>query len=214
MAVTDAIKLRIYNGALRMLGSRKIASLGETREPRRILDDVWGGSDECVHLALEAGEWNFAIRTVQADYSPSVEPDFGFKRAYDKPDDFRRLITISANEFFTQPLTAREFSDEAGYWFSEYDTIYIRYISDDDDYGLNSGAWAESFKKYLEAYLAFEACERITNSTTKVQMAARAMSDALKTAKSRDAMNEGTKFPTVGNWARSRSGFSRYRGEQ
>ena len=33
-------QLSLYNNALTVLGERKIASLTENREPRRVLDDV------------------------------------------------------------------------------------------------------------------------------------------------------------------------------
>ncbi len=43
-------KLQIFNGALRMCGERKLASLSEDRQPRRLLDDEWadGAVDYCL----------------------------------------------------------------------------------------------------------------------------------------------------------------------
>ena len=41
MAITNSDRLDVYNGALRRLGSRRLASLTENREPRRVLDDIW-----------------------------------------------------------------------------------------------------------------------------------------------------------------------------
>ena len=38
MAITNSDRLDVYNGALRRLGSRRLASLTENREPRRVLD--------------------------------------------------------------------------------------------------------------------------------------------------------------------------------
>lgn len=214
MAVSSDVKLAIYNGALRRLGSRSLASLTENREPRRVLDDVWGDANNVVKLALERGEWNFAIRSVEGDYSPSVEPGFGFRRAFDKPTDFRRLAALSANEYFKPPLTNDDYMDEGGYWFTDQDVLYIRYVSSDGDYGLNSGLWPEIFKTYLECYLAAEACERITNSTNKVMINERAAKDALRDAKSHDAMNEGVKFMPGGSWSGARGGRVRREGSR
>lgn len=206
MAILDADKLEIYNGALRRLGSREIASLAENRKPRRVLDGVWGASSDIVLRALERGEWNFAIRTVQGTYSTSVEPPFGFKRAYDKPDDFRRLASLCADARLSRPLTDDEYVDEAGYWFTDHDVIYVRYVSSRSDYGFNSSAWTETFRDYLKAWMAWEACEPITNSTSKRDRAQRDMDIALATAKSHDAMQEGVKFPPSGSWVTTKRG--------
>lgn len=204
MAITDDVKLSIYNGALLRLGSRKLASLTEGREPRRVLDDVWGTADNVVGLALEAGEWNFAIRTVQATYSAEIEPAFGFRRAFKKPDDFRRMASIASEPRFQLPLTHEQYVDEAGYWFSDFDDMFIRFVSDDSDYGYNSGGWSEGFKNYLQCYMAWESCERITNSTRKEERLEKKMMQYLARAKSLDAMDEGTKFRPPGSWIQSR----------
>lgn len=211
MSITSADKLAIYNGALRRLGSRELSSLAEAREPRRVLDGIWGTDNNVVRYGLERGEWNFAIRTAEAIYSPSIEPDFGFIRAYDKPTDFVRLASLSADPYFRIPLTNEHYVDEATYWFTDQDVIYVRYVSDDTDYGFNSAAWSEGFRKYLEAYLAWEGCERITNSTTKRDRLELDWTLALKNAKSVDAMNEGVKFPPRGSWSSAKAGRSRER---
>lgn len=207
MAISDADKLAIYNGALRRLGSRRLASLAENREPRRVLDDIWGAGDKIARDVLELGDWNFAIKSVEGVYSPSVEPPFGHTRAFNKPDDFRRLSALSADPYFRLSLTASEYSDEAGYWFTDHDVIYIRYVSDDTDYGRDSSKWTGAFTDYLEAKMAWEACERITNSTSKRDRLERDMAMALKTAKSHDAMNEGVKFPQPTSWQTARQGY-------
>lgn len=206
MAVTSAVKLRLYNGALRRIGSRALSALTDAQESRRVLDAAWGSADELAKWGLERGEWNFAIRGVQADYNPSVSPSFGFSRAFDKPDDFRRLVGLSFDAYFNRPLVNTEYNDEAGYWFTDYDIIYVRYVSDDTDYGLNDAAWTETFKDLLEAKLAVEICERLTNSKSLGDRLMGELTKTLKAAKAQDAMAEGVKFFPRGNWASSRAG--------
>ena len=137
MAISNTDRLDVYNGALRRLGSRRLASLTENREPRRVLDDIWNNG-ALVNYALERGEWNFALRSVQGAYNAGITPGFGFRCAFDKPDDFRRLAGLSADEYFRRPLTAEEYTDEGGYWLSDNDTIFIRYVSSHDNYGYDS----------------------------------------------------------------------------
>ena len=206
MTISDAVKLDMYNGALLRLGSRRIASLTENREPRRVLDDAWGSTDSVINRALEKGEWNFAIRAVEATYSPSVTPDFGHHRAFEKPDDFRRLAALSSDQMFRNPLTDDQYTDEANYWLCGIDVLYIRYVSSGTSFGFNSSRWTQAFKDYIECDLAWEICERITNSTSKRDRLERDRMNALKGAKSGDAMQDGVKFLRGGSWSQSRRG--------
>lgn len=206
MAISGTDKLRAYNGALRRVGSRRLASLSENRAPRRWLDDAWGADDNAVRACLQKGEWNFATRSVAATPSDVVEPQFGFTYAYPKPADFVRLVDMCADAELRLDLSDDEFVDEAGYWFSNQGTLYIRYVSDDPSYGFDSSKWDESFAAYLEAYLASEIVLQVNNSNEGKALAKREEKDALAAARSADAMNEGPKFLASGSWVRSRRG--------
>ncbi len=213
MAILSADKLKVYNKALYKLGSRKLASITENREPRRVLDEIWGAADDMLSWALEIGDWNFATRIVELSYSPSVEPSFGHRRAFDIPTDMRKLTSLAADEFFTRPMTAREYQIAGPYWLADVDALYAKYVSDDPSYGFNSAAWSEQFCELLACKLAMQACERITNSRTKKQEIAAELRQAMAYAKSSDAMAEGSKSLPQGSWLRARGGYSGYRGE-
>lgn len=206
MAVSSDLKLHVFNRALFHLGSRQLASLTEAREPRRVLDVLWGSGDRAVKHALERAEWNFAMRAVAIDADPGVDPGFGFDRAFRQPDDFRRLAGLSDEPAFVSPMTSREFQTEGGYWFANVDTLFARYVSDGDAYGMNGAAWTESFVEHLAAWLAAEACERITNSTSKREGLIGLADEKLRDARGHDAMNEGVKLPPAGSWLRARHG--------
>ena len=98
MAISADIKLDIYNGALLRLASRKLASLTEGRESRRVLDQYWGAQNKIVSYALERGDWNFALRARKLEADTAVEPQWGWTYAYEKPTDFRRLSALSGDE--------------------------------------------------------------------------------------------------------------------
>jgi len=108
--VTD--KLSLYNAALSHIGDRKLASLTEEREPRYVLDDIF--DDGAIDYCLEQGLWSFATRTLEMDYTPSVEPDFGYRRGFQKPTDWLRTVALATDEYFKTPLT--EYADETGFW--------------------------------------------------------------------------------------------------
>lgn len=193
-------RLQLYNNALLALGERKLASLSENRESRRVLDQVW--DDGFVDSVLEQGYWNFAIRTIELEYEPSIEPDFGYQRAFVKPDDYIRTAAICSDEFFNEPLLS--YSDEANYWFAEIDTIYVKYVSNDEDYGNNLGEWPETFTDFAQALLASKVSQRITQSDSKTEMMEKKARKALVDARSKDAMAEPPTFMPTGNWVRSR----------
>lgn len=198
-------KLTVYNGALRECGERKLSSLTENREPRRVLDSVW--DNDFIRQCLSEALWNHAMRTVELTYSPSVSPDFGYRRAFDKPTDWIRTASMSGDERFATPLL--EYNDEAGYWFADLDTLYVRYVSDDDEYGADLSLWPAKFTQYVETELAARSAKRITGSDSEAAAIRKRADDALKKARSNDAMDEPTKFAPQGSWVSARGGRSR-----
>lgn len=199
----NSCQLNIYNGALLHIGERFLASLTEEREPRRLLDHVW--STDGVGYCLELGQWNFAMRTIRLDYDPSVEPDFGYARAFQKPEDWVLTSSVCADEFFRAPLT--RYWDEARYIYSDLDQIYFRYVSNDIEYGYDCHHWPASFREFVFAHFASRIVRRLTNNETEVQRIEDLRTRLLKTAKSRAAMAEPTSFPARGTWGLSRNRF-------
>lgn len=200
-------KLGLYNEALRIIGERSLASVTENREPRRALDSVWdaGGVQYC----LEAGLWKFALRTVELSYSPSIDPSFGYQHGFTKPDDFVRTAAVCEDAYFLRPLL--QYSDEAGFWFSDLETIYVRYVSNDPAYGNDTSLWPQTFFKFVAAHFAAEIAMPITQNIGKEDRARKLTMVRLKDALSKDAMSDPTKFMPQGSWvsARRGNGFNR-----
>lgn len=198
-------KLSLYNAALLALGERKLSSLTENRAPRRRLDSVWDGGG--VKFCLQQSFWNWAMQTVELTFSPSVTPAFGFRYAFDKPTDWVRTFMVSADETFSVPLL--EFEDQAAYWWANVNTLYVRYVSDDNAYGMDLSLWPENFTRYVEHYFALRICKAETNSNTDKDQLERDVKRYLNIAKATDAMDETTRFPPPGSWASARRGRNR-----
>lgn len=198
-------RLTLYNGGLRILGERSLLSLSENVEARRRLDTAWDGG--ALKYCLEAGLWNFAMRTVELTYSPSVTPSFGMRYAFDKPDDFVRTGGIWSDESMKSPLL--EYRDEGPYWFAELDTIYLSYVSNDAQYGADMSLWPETFVKFFEAHLASEIAMALTQNRAKMEDALTVRKIALRDAQAKDAMAQPTSFPPSGSWSRARTGGQR-----
>ena len=200
-------QLGLYNGALRIVKERKLADLTERCESRYLLDDAWGEGptgDGAVKFCLEQGQWTFATRTVQSDYSPSIEPDFGHRYAFDQPEDMVDVCGIYQDSGLQIPLTS--YRDERHFWFADQPTIYVSYVSNHEDYGGDMSLWPETFKKLVEAFLATEIAANLTQGNDRIALADRAYSKALLEARSGDAMRKPTKFPPVGSWVSARYG--------
>lgn len=198
-------KLGLYNGALRELGERKLASLSENREPRRVLDSAW--DDEAVRTCLAAGQWNFATNSIELTNSPSVEPSFGYQYAFDKPANWVRTVAMCEDEYFNSPLLC--YQDEGAYWYADIDIIYVRYVDSGTSFGLDYSKWPPNFTRYVEAWLAARICMSLTQNKSKRDGLEQDAEVWLTKAKSTDAMDESTKFLPQGSWTRARMSHGR-----
>lgn len=194
-------RLSLYNNALRICGERRLASLSENREPRRLLDEIW--DDGALDFCLEAGQWKFAKRSLALDYDPSIDTSDlgGFPYAFEVPDDYVRTICVCSDPYFKQPIL--EYSKEAGFFFSDFDTLYLQYVSNDAQYGLDMSLWPETFSQFVSAYLATELAPRLKNGSDQ-QKIDKVYKDARTDSLSKDAMESPTKFPAMGSWTMAR----------
>lgn len=195
-------RLLLYNNALMDLGERQLASLTEDREPRYLLDTVW--ETGAVEWCLEQGQWSFAMRSIKLTYSPSVEPQWGYRRAFNKPDDWVRTAGLCSDEYFRQPILS--LFDEANFWFCDLDTIYVRYVSDDEGYGANMGKWSPSFGRLVSSKLSAEIVSKITSDRERVKEIEESLIAHLRDARAKDALNQPTVFAPPGTWTVSRRG--------
>lgn len=196
-----ADRLNLYNEALTtFLGERSLATLTENRGPRRQLDGIWDRN--FITSLLQQGQWNFATRTLKLEASESIEPAFGYKFAYEKPIDLVRITYICRDELFNYPLT--EYQDESSFWFADYDVIYVRYVSDDNDYGNDLANWPENFTRWAAGVLAERSTQLITQNKVNPEKLAAAVKKLLLDAKNTDAMKDPTRFTPPGRWTSSR----------
>lgn len=196
-----ASKLALYNRALRRIGERRLASLTEDRPIRHELDEVW--SDGFVNEVLEAGNWNFAIRTVEQTYETDIATDFGYRRAFAKPADWVRTVGFCSDEHFTAPINAMV--DESGYWSCDLDTIYVRYVSNDGEFGGDLGSWTASFTHWAGIRLAAYICPNTARGGALLDEIKKEDRRLLMDALAKDGVGEGAKFAPIGTWLAARS---------
>ena len=195
-------QLTLYNGALARMGERALASLTENRESRRVLDSFY---TRTVNYCLEQGLWYFAMRTVQMD-AISATPTFAFNYAFPVPNDWVRTLVISTAPELDPPLTAYKFENKVAY--ANFTPLYWAFVSSDSGFGLNLGAWPDSFADFVEARLAWRAAPRIVTdiNAAVIKELKEEERRTRRIAKANDAMNEGPAFPPVSFWVRARRG--------
>lgn len=203
-------RLKIYNGALLICEARQISSLTVNEESRYLLDNVW--NDGGVQYCLEQGQWRFAMRTTKQTYDPAVTPAFGYAKGFPKPTDWVDTSAVCSDPYFNCPLL--QYADEIGYWFSDLEDIYVKYVSNDANFGMNLSLWPYSFTEFVKHYFAGKIVGKASSSAElKTRLLGPpgrpdrgAVHSAMVTAKNRDAMAGPTTYPARGSWSRSRFG--------
>lgn len=197
MAVTQ---LGLFNAALIEIGSATISTTTEG-EGGRVLTAVY---TNVVNECLASGLWQFAMRSVEVD-ADVTPPTFGYAYSFAKPSDWVRTAMLSGAERFDPPLM--DFEDETAYWLADIDPIYVKYVSNHADYGLDFDLWPQKFARYVETMLALRICTRITGGASQQERLERlTVPRARREAMSADAMNGPVRFPPPGRWTRSRLG--------
>lgn len=196
-------KLSIYNGALNVIGERRLANLSENRETRFKLDDIF--DNDFLNRVLQMGQWNFAARSAKIPASTTITPTFGYEFAFPKPDDFVRTMRITFDDFFKQPIT--RYNDESQFWFMNEDIIFVQYVSNDIQFGGDFSLWPFNFTEMAEHYLAYKVAPRLTGLDLSDTALLGKWKLALREAKAVDGMEAPARFAPQGAWASSRQGF-------
>ena len=201
-----ADKLAVYNQVLLALGKRELSSLREHRPERARIDTLWASG---LRYCLAKGQWIFATRTVEATADAEV-PAIGYAKAFRKPVDWVRTLAIATDARFAMPLN--EYADEQDFWFADVEPLYLRYLSDSDEFGLNLALWTSSFERYVIAhfvadlYVPFQLQDGQTASPQALLALKREERERLREAESENAMNKPAAFPPPGRWLQARFG--------
>lgn len=199
-------KLTVYNGALSALTETSLTSLTENRANRWVLDAFY---NQAVRFCLEAGQWNFATRTLKFQASTSIEPSFGHRYFFEKPADYVKLCGIWQDEYLNNPLGTFYQEDNQG-WYSDINEIYVTYVSDDENFGFDLGNWTSSFTYYVQRYLAFLVVGSVTGSKADKNALMGEVRKAEREAKNTDSWSKPARRLPMGTWARARHSGTRY----
>ena len=200
-----ADKLGIWNRALYHLGGRgRLETLTDDVEARYVFDTIW---PFVLEDGLSRGDWHFATKTVTASQNTAVDPVPGYFYTFDKPTDWARTLSYAHNDFFddeyAETLSLR---DEGQYWYSIFETLFVRYISTDFADDAQIPQFPHSYVEYLALLLARDSAERITQSNTLHEKLIALTDRQLRKAKSNNARNEKEAIVRYGGWANALRG--------
>jgi len=202
-----ATKLQLYNRALYHLGEGQIFDTDpavDDTEPTHVLDEIW---PTVILDALSRSDWNFATVTAEISQSGSTTVIANYEYAFDHPGDWIRTVAFSFDGDFTDSaaydIDSFDVYDERGSWFTNSDTLYVRYITTDAAADAEIDSYPPSFFEFCALLLAYQSCERITQGTDKQDDLEARMDKQLLKAKSNDARNMPKTAIRQGKWLRS-----------
>ncbi len=198
-------KLEIYQRAILHCKQTPVTSLTEANEARRLCDVHYAPMLQCL---MEGGFWTHAMRTVSITTNTGVTPAFGYAYAFDTPSDFVRLYMVSLSENMIPPLDhqlgGNAYLIEAGYIWADSTPLYVRYTSNDSNYGLDLTKWPERLTEAAATELAYRIVPKLTGSSELKSELFELKADALGKANTFEALQQPTQVARAGRWVTDR----------
>lgn len=199
----------IANRALSKLGERRITSLAQGGNAADTMNDMYSIVRDA---EIEAHPWNFTKTRVQLTADPTA-PTFGFTYRYKLPADYIRLLQVGdlsvlwaavGLQYAAFPIwgnSAPAYDIEGDYLLTDYaaplDVIYGARVTDTTIYPL-------TFVEALACRLAYEACEKITDSGGLMDRMNEGYQAALKLARRTNAIMRPAQPTAPTSWITSR----------
>jgi hypothetical protein len=178
-----ATKLQIWNKALAHLGEPPVASTGSATYIGTLLNDGWSTVPLDV---LSSGFWHFA-ETTSGLTDDLGTPFRGYGYRFTKPSDWLRTYRVGTDVDFT---SLADYRDATGHLSAQVTPIYLHYISSDYAADGQISTWPPAFVELVALRLAWELCERVTQSVTKEQGIRGKYAERLNDARGKDMLDK------------------------
>jgi hypothetical protein len=184
----------ICNLALQRLGAKTITALTDDSVNARECNRVYAHARDS---ELRAHPWSFARKRAQLAAS-STAPAFEYARAFDLPSDFLRLLP---NNGRLGQVVQDDLQIESGQILTNdgapLNIIYIARITDPNTFD-------QGFIDLLVARVAFDLCEKITQSTNKFEVMNLQYQEAKATARRVNAFERPAQEAPADPWITAR----------
>lgn len=187
----------VANGALTLLGERRISSIDENSKTAKLLKERY---DEVRDELLRAHPWGFATKRASIA-KDTTAPTFGFTNAYTLPTDFLRLIEVNNQADWIYRVEGGKVVTDLD---SPLEIVYTAQIT-------NTDIMDVMFRQTLSAALAADLAEAFTGTEGKVDQINEIFKQRLRAARTPDGQEHSPSEMEASEWddARSQPGYFR-----
>lgn len=189
-------EVSIVNLALTLLGQDRVISVSDDVESARVMRSLWDGTRDMV---MAAHPWKFAIKRTALP-ALAAAPAFGWSLEYALPEECLRLVQVGDDWTFYES-TAAWFALEGGSILTDQPApLRVRYVRRIT----NTGLWPPLFCRVVSLQLALDACEKLTNSTAKLERLGVGYTSAVREAKRQNAIERPPLRADRSDWLAAR----------
>jgi hypothetical protein len=178
----------ICNLALQRLGAKAITALNDDSVRARECNRVYAHARD---TELRAHPWSFA-RKRAALAASTTAPAFGYTNAFPLPADFLRLLP-TREQADLQIESGSILTDDG----APLKVVYLKQVTDPN-------AFDQTFTDLLVARIARDVCEKVTNSTKKLEIAQTMYLNAKAEARKVNAFERPPQEPPTDTWITAR----------
>lgn len=192
-----ATQVEIYNLALTRLGHDRLISPSDAVEAAYVLESIWPMTRDSV---LASYPWRFAIKRTSLAALATAPVGTEWTLQYTLPDECLRIVQVGEAWSFYEP-DLEIFNVEGGKILTnESAPLFIRYVQR----VTNTGLYPAQFARVVAMQLAMDACEKITNSSAKLQQIEQAYGMAVLQAKRQNAIERPPQRLVDSDWIAAR----------
>ena len=188
-----ASEVDIANRALQKLGAERIVSLTQDSENARACNLAYPLVRDA---ELRAHPWNFAIARVSLP-ADATAPAFGPANSFTLPSDFLRLLPVDPEEVINDEDWRIEGKKILTNDSAPLQVRYIYRVTDPNEFD-------SLFVEALASKIAFQICEKITQSNQKKAAAAEDYKMAIAAARRINAFENVAQEPPPDPWDTAR----------
>lgn len=189
-------EVSIVNLALTLLGQDRVISTSDDVESARVMRSLWDGTRDSV---MAGHPWKFAIKRTELA-ALAAAPAFGWAREFAIPEECLRLVQVGDDWAFYQTDIATFALEGGSILTDEAAPLRVRYVRRIT----NTGLWPPLFCRVVSLQLALDACEKLTNSSAKMDRLAANYTAAIREAKRQNAIERPPLRADRSDWIEAR----------
>lgn len=189
-------EVSIVNLALTLLGQDRVIAVSDDVESARVMRSLWDGTRDMV---MAAHPWKFAIKRAELP-SVATPPAFGWSQQFAIPEECLRLVQVGDDWTFYESTSAWFALEGGAILTDEAAPLRVRYVRRIT----NTGLWPPLFCRVVSLQLALDACEKLTNSSAKIDRLSVGYTSAIREAKRQNAIERPPLRADRSDWLSAR----------